>query len=189
MVVDYYLTPSAVLADYVFRAASTLERTELWLTPGFSVACLKGIGPLEERRDDYLSWRGLAVGLGQAEHRSVLPGGRRKRGCGMMRCGVARGNYGGSRSVILSMLSRAFSHFLYPRWPPEATDRPSAPNPPALTVPFVDFSCFVFIDILGSFVQIQLSAVSFQLSASPFGLAQTPVCGVCRHGPSARERP
>jgi thiosulfate reductase / polysulfide reductase chain A len=66
--VDYYLTPSAALADYVFPAASTLERTELWLTSGFCMACPKGIGPLFERRDDFQFWRGLAIRLGQAEH-------------------------------------------------------------------------------------------------------------------------
>jgi anaerobic selenocysteine-containing dehydrogenase len=68
VVMDYYLTPSAALADYVFPAASTIERTELWTTPSFCVACPKGIGPLHERRDDYQFWRGLAVRLGQAEH-------------------------------------------------------------------------------------------------------------------------
>lgn len=68
VVVDYYLTPSAALADYVFPAASTVERTDLWSTPGFCLACPKGIGPLYERRDDYQFWRGLAVRLGQAEH-------------------------------------------------------------------------------------------------------------------------
>jgi anaerobic selenocysteine-containing dehydrogenase len=68
VVMDYYLTPSAVLADYVFPAASTVERTELWLTPSFCLACPKGIGPLYERRDDYQFWRGLAMRLGQAEH-------------------------------------------------------------------------------------------------------------------------
>jgi anaerobic selenocysteine-containing dehydrogenase len=68
VVMDYYLTPSAALADYVFPAACTLERTELWLTPGFCLACPKGIGPLYERRDDYQFWRGLATRLGQADH-------------------------------------------------------------------------------------------------------------------------
>lgn len=68
VVVDYYMTPSAALADYVFPAASTVERTELWLMPGFCMACPKGIGPLHERRDDYQFWRGLAVRLGQARH-------------------------------------------------------------------------------------------------------------------------
>jgi anaerobic selenocysteine-containing dehydrogenase len=68
VVMDYYLTPSAALADYVFPAACTVERTELWLTPGFCFACPKGVEPLYERRDDYQFWRGLAVRLGQAEH-------------------------------------------------------------------------------------------------------------------------
>jgi anaerobic selenocysteine-containing dehydrogenase len=68
LVMDYYLTPSAALADYVFPAACTVERTELWLTPSFCLACPKGIGPLYERRDDYQFWRGLAIRLGQAEH-------------------------------------------------------------------------------------------------------------------------
>ena len=68
VVMDYYLTPSAALADYVFPAACTVERTELWLTPSFCLACPKGIGPLYERRDDYQFWRGLAVRLGQAAH-------------------------------------------------------------------------------------------------------------------------
>jgi hypothetical protein len=68
VVTDYYLTPSAALADYVFPAASTVERTALWLTPSFCLACPKGIGPLFERRDDYQFWRGLATRLGQAEH-------------------------------------------------------------------------------------------------------------------------
>jgi anaerobic selenocysteine-containing dehydrogenase len=68
VVVDYYMTPSAALADYVFPAASTVERSELWLSPGFCVACPKGIGPLFERRDDYQFWRGLALRMGQEEH-------------------------------------------------------------------------------------------------------------------------
>jgi anaerobic selenocysteine-containing dehydrogenase len=68
VVMDYYLTPSAALADYVFPAACTVERTELWLTPSFCLACPKGIEPLYERRDDSQFWRGLATRLGQAEH-------------------------------------------------------------------------------------------------------------------------
>jgi anaerobic selenocysteine-containing dehydrogenase len=65
---DYYLTPSAALADYVFPAASTVERSELWMLPPFCFACPRGIEPVEERRDDYQFWRGLAVRLGQQEH-------------------------------------------------------------------------------------------------------------------------
>ena len=68
VVAEYYLTPSAALADYVFPICSTVETTELWLTPAFCVACPRGIEPLHERRNPYDFWRGLAVRLGQAEH-------------------------------------------------------------------------------------------------------------------------
>ena len=67
VVSDYYLTPSAALADYVFPAASTVERTELWMFPPFCVACPRGVEPIEERRDDYQFWYGLALRLGQRE--------------------------------------------------------------------------------------------------------------------------
>jgi len=63
---DYYLTPSAALADYVFPMCSTVETTELWLTGAFCVACPRGIQPLYERRNTYDFWRGLAVRLGQS---------------------------------------------------------------------------------------------------------------------------
>jgi len=46
VVAEYYLTPSAALADYVFPVCSTIETTELWLTPSFCVACPRGIEPL-----------------------------------------------------------------------------------------------------------------------------------------------
>ena len=65
---EFYLTPSAALADYVFPICSTVETTELWLTGGFCVACPRGIEPLYERRNTYDFWRGLAVRLGQGEH-------------------------------------------------------------------------------------------------------------------------
>ena len=64
---EYYLTPSAALADYVFPICSTVETTELWLTGSFCVACPRGIEPLYERRNTYDFWRGLAVRLGQAD--------------------------------------------------------------------------------------------------------------------------
>jgi thiosulfate reductase / polysulfide reductase chain A len=65
---DFYLTPSAALADYVFPICSTVETTELWLSPAFCVACPRGIEPLFERRNTYEFWRGLAARLGQADH-------------------------------------------------------------------------------------------------------------------------
>ncbi len=65
---EFYLTPSAALADYVFPICSTVETTELWLTGAFCVACPRGIEPLFERRNTYDFWRGLALRLGQTEH-------------------------------------------------------------------------------------------------------------------------
>jgi anaerobic selenocysteine-containing dehydrogenase len=68
VVMDYYLTPSAAMADYVFPASSTVEQPELWLTGGFCVACPQGIEPLFERRNSYDFYRGLGLRLGQEEH-------------------------------------------------------------------------------------------------------------------------
>ena len=45
----------------MFPICSTVETTELWLTPGFCVACPRGIEPLHERRNTYDFWRGLGV--------------------------------------------------------------------------------------------------------------------------------
>ncbi|MCP3177229.1 molybdopterin-dependent oxidoreductase [Desulfuromonas sp. KJ2020] len=68
VVVDYFMTPSAAMADYVFPAASTVETPELWLTGGFCVACPQAMEPLYERRNSYDFYRGLAIRLGQEQH-------------------------------------------------------------------------------------------------------------------------
>ncbi|WP_459918719.1 molybdopterin dinucleotide binding domain-containing protein [Desulfocicer niacini] len=65
---DYYLTPSAALADYVFPASSTVAQPELWLTRDFCMACPQGIEPLFERRNSYDFYRGLGLRLGQEDH-------------------------------------------------------------------------------------------------------------------------
>lgn len=75
VVMDYWLTPSAELADYVLPGASWLER------PCISTACdtagfiAAGEAPMPavkegeyERRTDYDFWRGLGIRLGQEEH-------------------------------------------------------------------------------------------------------------------------
>lgn len=67
VVSEYYLTPSAALADFVFPSCTTVETSELWLTPDFCVACPRGIDPLFERRNTYDFWRGLGVRLGQTK--------------------------------------------------------------------------------------------------------------------------
>jgi thiosulfate reductase/polysulfide reductase chain A len=68
VVMDYYLTPSAAMADYVFPASTTVEQPEMWLTGGFCLACPQGIEPLYQRRNSYDFYRGLGLRLGQAEH-------------------------------------------------------------------------------------------------------------------------
>jgi anaerobic selenocysteine-containing dehydrogenase len=68
LVGEYYLTPSAALADYVFPICSTVETTELWHGADFCVACPKGIDPLYERRNTYTFWRDLGMRLGQEQH-------------------------------------------------------------------------------------------------------------------------
>lgn len=68
VVVDYYMTPSAAMADYVFPAASTVETSELWLTSRFCMACPQGIEPLYERRNSYDFYRGLGMRLGQEKY-------------------------------------------------------------------------------------------------------------------------
>jgi len=65
---EYYLTPSAALADYVFPICTTVETTELWHGSDFCVACPRGIDPLYERRNTYDFWRGLGIRLGQEGH-------------------------------------------------------------------------------------------------------------------------
>ncbi len=68
VVMDYYLTPSAAMADYVFPASTTVEQPEMWLSPGFCLACPQGIEPIAERRTSYDFYRGLGMRLGQEEY-------------------------------------------------------------------------------------------------------------------------
>ncbi len=71
VVMDYYMTPTAALSDYVLPAASTLERADIQDFHGFSnsiVANPKAMEPLYERRDDYFLWRELGIRLGQSKY-------------------------------------------------------------------------------------------------------------------------
>ena len=68
VVMDYYMTPSAALADYVFPASTTVEQPEMWLSGGFCLACPQGIERLYERRNSYDFYRGLGLRLGQEEY-------------------------------------------------------------------------------------------------------------------------
>jgi len=67
VVMDYYLTPTAQLADYVFPAASTVERPDIVATPAYCAPCPKGLEPLYERKPDYHFWRELGIRCGQEE--------------------------------------------------------------------------------------------------------------------------
>lgn len=69
IVMDYWLTPTAEIADYVLPAAGWLERDDVYFggageTGKFMLPSPKAIQPLYERRDDYLLWRDLAIRLG-----------------------------------------------------------------------------------------------------------------------------
>ncbi len=61
VVMDYYMTPTAELADYVLPAACTLERSDFPASP-------KAMEPLYERRDDYQFLRELGIRLGQEKY-------------------------------------------------------------------------------------------------------------------------
>jgi anaerobic selenocysteine-containing dehydrogenase len=67
VVMEYYMTPSAAMADYIFPSATTVEQPDLWKTGGFCMACPPGIEPLFERRDTYQFYRGLGIRLGQEQ--------------------------------------------------------------------------------------------------------------------------
>ena len=68
--VEYWMTPSAALADYVLPAACTLERPTITSTYGcsdFLLASQRAVQPLYERKTDYDFWRQLALRMGQEE--------------------------------------------------------------------------------------------------------------------------
>jgi thiosulfate reductase/polysulfide reductase chain A len=75
VVVDYFMTPSAELADYVLPAACWLERDFLFnyhnTTPVMTAgeAALPSVVPGEyDRRTDFEFWRELGIRLGQEEY-------------------------------------------------------------------------------------------------------------------------
>jgi anaerobic selenocysteine-containing dehydrogenase len=69
-VMDYWLTPTAMLADYVLPCADWLERPTLTNTYGcsdFVICSERAVPPLYERRTDYEFWKGLGDRLAQSE--------------------------------------------------------------------------------------------------------------------------
>ena len=68
VVADFFMTPSAQLADYVLPATTYLERPWLWTYSGVvgsARAMPKSVEGQYDRRDDYDVWRGLGSQLGQ----------------------------------------------------------------------------------------------------------------------------
>ncbi|MBI4332643.1 MAG: molybdopterin-dependent oxidoreductase [Chloroflexi bacterium] len=67
-VIDYFMTPTAMIADYVLPAADWLERpilSRFELSRNFVVAGVKAVEPEFERRNDYDFFRGLGIRLGE----------------------------------------------------------------------------------------------------------------------------
>jgi anaerobic selenocysteine-containing dehydrogenase len=71
VVLEYWMTPSALMADYVLPAASWMERAYIDTIEDFAdfaVCGEKAIDPLGERREDLYFWRELGRRLGQEEY-------------------------------------------------------------------------------------------------------------------------
>lgn len=67
---EYWMTPTAMLSDYVLPIAGALERPIITSTYGcsdFLLASQRAIQPMYERRNDYNFWRDLGVRLDQGE--------------------------------------------------------------------------------------------------------------------------
>jgi anaerobic selenocysteine-containing dehydrogenase len=70
VVMDYFMTPTGMLADYVLPATDWVERpvvTGIDGTRNFIIAGERAVDPEFERRDDFQLWRGLGLRLGQEE--------------------------------------------------------------------------------------------------------------------------
>jgi thiosulfate reductase/polysulfide reductase chain A len=68
---EYFMTPSALMADYVLPVASWMERAyadTIEDFADFAVGGERAIDPLYERKEDYYFWRELGRRLGQAEY-------------------------------------------------------------------------------------------------------------------------
>jgi len=71
VVLDHFMTPTAMLADYVLPSASKLEKPMLSTDEDFGAGFICGeaaVEPLGERKSDYHFFRGLAARLGLEEY-------------------------------------------------------------------------------------------------------------------------
>jgi thiosulfate reductase/polysulfide reductase chain A len=71
VVLEHFMTPTALMADYVLPAASKLEKvmcsTSQDFMPTFQCG-EKAIEPLGERQSDYYFWRGMAIRMGFGDY-------------------------------------------------------------------------------------------------------------------------
>ena len=68
---DYYMTPTASIADYVLPAAGAIERATFQCHGGVANMVYGGaaaVNPYYQRRSDYDFFRDLGLHMGQAEH-------------------------------------------------------------------------------------------------------------------------
>ena len=68
--VEYWITPTALLSDYVFPAAGALERPIIVTHYGATDSVMGGrraIQPKYDRHDDFTFWRKLGLACGQSE--------------------------------------------------------------------------------------------------------------------------
>jgi anaerobic selenocysteine-containing dehydrogenase len=71
VVLEYHMTPTAQLADYVLPSAGAFEQPQFQAHGGVSNFAYGGaaaVQPYYERRCDYQFWRELGIRLGQAEY-------------------------------------------------------------------------------------------------------------------------
>jgi anaerobic selenocysteine-containing dehydrogenase len=71
VVLEYYMTPTAQLADFVLPSAGAFERPQFQAHGGVSNFAYGGaaaVQPYYQRKCDYEFWRELGCHLGQAEH-------------------------------------------------------------------------------------------------------------------------
>jgi thiosulfate reductase/polysulfide reductase chain A len=71
VVLEHFMTPTALLADYVLPIASKLEKPMCATHEDFApnIACSEAaVEPLGERHGDYFFWKGLAERLGFGEY-------------------------------------------------------------------------------------------------------------------------
>ncbi len=70
VVLEYFMTPTALMADYVLPVAGAMERPVVHTNYGVTdsiVASERAIDPLYERKSDYDIWRELGLACGQGK--------------------------------------------------------------------------------------------------------------------------